>query len=290
MSFIAPLFVAAAKAKNWKTAYDECNGCPMYYMLDSMHEIGPQLLADMRAQMAIFNVGGGPNMPRILFAMDVVQTRKIPTPPTDLPADQVANAHAFLASGAGQAISAKKKIRIALFWTENAWPESLSSNLVQKARELLRDNHAPFELDVLQFHTKIPTNAQMLDPKEGGDQDHARELAQAAPYYAPNRLCVIFFRLGKGACDSNIHSCPKVLYGDTPTLPGRPFILINADEAHPDAGTLLHEIGHAAGINDEKDCHNGVPQDDIMSWGTHRTKVSVNLTNHLSRKSTFFVH
>src|SRR5216683_987654 len=93
-------FLSAAKSRTWKMAYDECNGLNMVDMLDCFQEIGPDLLRDMRAQMATYDVWGGPNMPRIRFAMDVVETRKIPEAPGDLPPDQVQNARDFLARSA----------------------------------------------------------------------------------------------------------------------------------------------------------------------------------------------
>src|ERR1700753_1727684 len=98
MSRLAPKFVAGAQATTWQAAYNECNGLPMFAMLDGMDEIGPALLADMRAQMASFDVWGGPNMPRIRFAMDVVQTGRVPPPPPGLPDDQVTDARNFLAA------------------------------------------------------------------------------------------------------------------------------------------------------------------------------------------------
>jgi hypothetical protein len=93
-------FLAAARARNWKIAYDECNGLNMVDMLDCLQEIGPDLLQAMRAQMASFDVWGGPNMPRIRFAMDVVDSRAVPAPPDGLPNDQVQNARDFLARAA----------------------------------------------------------------------------------------------------------------------------------------------------------------------------------------------
>src|SRR5262249_11163252 len=151
MSNLAPKFVAAATAKNWKTAYDECNGCTMTAMLDGMQEIGPDLLKDMRAQMSIFDVWGGPFMARIAWAMDSIQKRPVPGPkPKGVPHGQVVEARTFLAKNpAAAAAACSKKVRIALFWTEAAKGEALSSKLVQKARELLKSNNTGFELDVL---------------------------------------------------------------------------------------------------------------------------------------------
>ncbi len=102
VSFMEPKdrFLNAARARNWKVAYDECNGLNMVDMLDCLQEIGPDLLRDMRAQMATYDVWGGPNMPRIRFAMDVVELRTVPAAPGGLPDDQVLNARDFLARAA----------------------------------------------------------------------------------------------------------------------------------------------------------------------------------------------
>ena len=93
-------FLNAARARNWKIAYDECNGLNMIGILECLEEIGPDLLRDMRTQMATYDVWGGPNMPRIRFAMDVVELRKVPEPPPGLWNDQVQDARNFLARAA----------------------------------------------------------------------------------------------------------------------------------------------------------------------------------------------
>ena len=68
MSGLATKFVNAVKRGDWKAAYDELNACNMFGMLDGLDEIGLKAMQDMRAQMAIYDVWGGPNMPRIRFA------------------------------------------------------------------------------------------------------------------------------------------------------------------------------------------------------------------------------
>ena len=166
MSNLAPQFVAAARAKNWKSAYDECNGCPMTAMLDGMQEIGADLLKDMRAQMSIFDVWGGPFMARIAWAMDVIQKGTVTVPqPQGVPDDQVREARTFLSKNratAGTAASTRK-VRIALFWTEAAKGEALSSRLVQKARELLKSNNTGLDLDVYQVHADLPYKGEISD-------------------------------------------------------------------------------------------------------------------------------
>ena len=102
MSLMPPKarFLDAARARNWKSAYDECNGLNMVDMLECLQELGPDLLHEMRDKIGTYTVWGGPNMPRIRFAMDVVELRKITDIPGDLPADQVQNAQDFLTHAA----------------------------------------------------------------------------------------------------------------------------------------------------------------------------------------------
>ncbi len=90
-------FRAVKSGTNWKQAYDLCNGMDMTGMLRSFNALEPSYLTEFRARMSTYDVWGGPNMPRIGFALDVVQDKTLATPPVDLPGDQVAAAKAFLA-------------------------------------------------------------------------------------------------------------------------------------------------------------------------------------------------
>jgi hypothetical protein len=100
MSEVLERFKEAARRKEWKAAYEYCNGLNMYEMLRGLDSLGSALLNDMRAQMATLSVWGGPNMPRIKYAMDVVQLGKLPTDAVgDLKATgQVQDASNFLAA------------------------------------------------------------------------------------------------------------------------------------------------------------------------------------------------
>jgi hypothetical protein len=281
-------FVDAAQARDWKRAYDECNGLPMADMLDSLQALGLPLLRDMRAQMPIFDVWGGPNMPRIRFAMDVVEFRKIPdNVPMDLPKDQVQDAGNFLKRSSGKAASDIKRIRIALFWTKEAQGEGISTQLVQKARDLLRSNNTGFELDVLYFRSDLDFKGEVLAQP---DAEAAMDLARHAANYSPNRLAVIFCKTTPAACDPNRQQCARLPSGSTPRDgQGRPFVFINVFKPAADNCTLLHEIGHAAGI-DSRDSDDALKDlDDIMSYGPNRTKVGTNQLNKLNRSGLFFV-
>ena len=273
MSNLAPKFVAAAKARSWQTAYNESNGCPMFAMLDGMEEIGPALLADMRSQMPVFDVFGGPNMPRIRFAMDVVQTGRIPAAPPGLPDDQVTDAQTFLAhrkSGAASG-AAPKRLKIAMFWTRRAQHESVSSGLIQKARDLLKANKNMFTLDVLPNRTILPYDKEMNDTDENScttsDFDEVQKLAEKSAVSTPDRIPVIFYESEHvlnsfgDIRDPNSNGC------GFQSSPGRGFAMINSRTAHPDRATLLHEVGHGAGLEHRQN----IPA-NIMSYGLARTE------------------
>jgi hypothetical protein len=289
MSNLAPQFVNAARAKNWKTAYDECNGCTMTAMLDGMQEIGPDLLKDMRAQMATFDVWGGPFMARIAWAMDIIQKRTVTVPqPQGVPDDQVGEARTFLSKNpAAAAAASTHKVRIALFWTEAAKGDMLSSRLVQKARELLKSNNTGFDLDVYQVHTDLPYKGEISD---SNDATKALDMARAAPAYAADRLVVIFYKVTPTECDANRQRCPRVPFANTPRDgAGNPYILVNVNKTHPDNATLLHEIGHAAGVESRDSDDNLADLDDVMSYGTNRTKIGANQLNKMKRHGLFFM-
>ncbi len=282
---MAPKFVAAARAQTWKVAYDECNGLPMYAMLDGLQEIGPALLQDMRSQMAIFNVWGGPNMPRIGFAMDVVTSRKVPPNTAGLFPDQITDAEKFLARTSGGAAPAKRTLCITLFWTEAAQGEIVSSRYVQRARELLRDNHTNIDLDVAPYRGEIAIPGEIGDNSE---MDKAMALARVAPLYAGNRLAVIFHLATASQCDHDKQMCAGMNYGNTPDSGNGRFVFINVAGASSDGATLLHEMGHAAGVQSRDSDRNLKDSDDVMSYGTTRTKIGFNQLNLFRRQNLFF--
>jgi hypothetical protein len=273
MSNLAPKFVAAAKARLWQNAYNECNGCPMFAMLDGMEEIGPALLSDMRSQMPVFDVPGGPNMPRIRFAMDVVQTGKVPTPPPGLPNDQVTEAKTFLAhrKSAGAGGAAPKRLKIAIFWTRSAQYESVSSSLIQKARDLLKANKNMFTLDVLPNRTILPYDKQLNDTDENScttsDFDEVQKLAEKSVAAAPDRLPVIFYESEHVLNSFNEIRDPNSNGCGFQSSPARGFAMINSRTMALDRATLLHELGHGGGLVHRKELPT-----NIMSYGASRTE------------------
>jgi len=286
MSYFAS-FVAYVKAKDWKSAYDQINGYNMAGMLSALKEIGPVAARDMRAQMAVYDVWGGPNMERIRFAMDVVANLKLPTPPSWLPSDQVQEARDFLKKNAGAkpAAGAKKTIHLTLYWTKAAIGETISGRLIQRAREILRDTLPSHDLSVLPNRYVIDFDGEVLGQP---DVENAIAMAEKLVPQSSNRLSVFFCKTTAPECPSG-QTCASSPHGTTPQIKGRPYVFINVANPKSDSGTLLHEIGHAAGVQVRDSDENLKDLDDIMSYGPNRSKIGFNMTNKLNAKGLFFV-
>ncbi len=286
MSYFAP-FVAFAKAKDWKNAYDLINGYNMPGMLTALQEIGPLAVRDMRAQMAVYDVWGGPNMERIRFAMDVVTNRKLPTPPSWLPSDQVQQARDYLKKNAvpAPAKSTKKTIHLTLYWTKAALGETISGRLIQRAREILRESLPTHDLAVLPFRYEIDFEGEVLGQP---DVENAIAMAEKLVPQTANRLSVFFCRTTAAECSPG-RTCASSPHGTTPQIKGRPYVFINVANPKSDSGTLLHEIGHAAGVHVRDSDENLKELEDIMSYGQNRSKIGFNMTNKLNAKGLFFV-
>jgi hypothetical protein len=239
-----------------------------------MEEIGPALLADMRSQMPVFDVAGGPNMARIRFAMDVVQTGKVPAPPPGLPIDQVTEARTFLAHRKSGAASGTqpKRLKISIFWTRSAQYESVSSSLIQKARDLLKANKNMFTLDVLPNRTILAYDKLMNDTDENScttsDFDEVQKLAEKSAVAAPDRLPVIFYESEHVLNNFNEIRDPNSNGCGYQSSPGRGFAMINSRTMALDKATLLHELGHGGGLTHRKE----LPA-NVMSYGATRTEL-----------------
>jgi hypothetical protein len=83
LSQVLDNFLLAARGRNWRTAFLNCNGLNMYEMLRGISSLDVALQNEMRAQIPSFV--GQVNTPRIEYAMNVVRDRRLPvTAPGDL--------------------------------------------------------------------------------------------------------------------------------------------------------------------------------------------------------------
>lgn len=90
--------LAAAKRKDWRSAYLNANGLSMTEMLSGFAELPRPLLLELKGAGATF--GGSIDLPRVQYAVQVVETRTLPAvAPGDLAATgQVDVARKFLLS------------------------------------------------------------------------------------------------------------------------------------------------------------------------------------------------
>src|SRR5262249_13345967 len=89
-------FIRAVLTKSWARAFLNLNGLNMYEMVRALAALDPHDLRDLLAMRAVS--ANQVNMPRIDYAAEVVQTRRLPgTAPGDLQqTGQVNDAQNFL--------------------------------------------------------------------------------------------------------------------------------------------------------------------------------------------------
>jgi hypothetical protein len=275
MSQLLEDFMVCADLHDWPIAIRYCNGLNMTEMLQGLNYLQREQLDDMQAQLGIYANQYGWGAERIAWAMEVVRNRRLPAAaPGDLEATgQVQDARNFLARASARRPPSQKRLKITLFWTRNAQSESFSSALIQKAQELLRLNGDRFTLDVLPVRTILPTDKTLneTDPESCGSSDfvEVQQLATSSPAHTVERLPVIFYMsetvLGPYGTvrDPISHGC-----GYQPS-PGKGFAMINGRGVGADRVTLLHEVGHGAGMPHEPDGSG-----NFMSRDSNRSKIN----------------
>lgn len=157
-------------------------------------------------------------------------------------------------------------VRLTLFWASNV-PQDPAPGLLSAAEGVL--NQHGLGLNVLPARQKQSSAILSYSESLYLDQqvEDLRRLAcgRGDP---PSRLVVIFclFRGPLGSeTDTN-----GITYRETPNVSWYPFVLINAGRQAPDGLTLLHEIGHAAGLNHVPKGPNDVVA-NFMSYASGRT-------------------
>jgi hypothetical protein len=272
MSQVLEDFKRFALAKDWANAVRYCNGLNMYEMLRGLDDLPRSLLDDMRAQLALFT--GMYFIERINYAIDVVQLRKLPAiAPGDLSqTGQVQEAVSFLATAPKLRPSSVKHLKVTLFWTVFAQNESVSSGLIQKAQELLHNNGNQYTLDVLRNRTILPVSQDLneTDPESCQAEEYVQvqTLAEKSAQFSPDRLPIIFYTSERlldhfgNVRDPISHGCGYQ------SSRSRGFAMINVRRVHADQLTLMHELGHGAGLGHENDDSN------FMSYGSFRTIIN----------------
>jgi hypothetical protein len=254
-------------APNWDTVFYHLNGLSMFEMLRGLNSLGSSTQEMVSNQTGVFI--GRYGIDRIRYALEVVRFRRIPAvAPGDLAqTGQVQDARNFLAQVKGGAAAKKTVLRVSLFQTRAVPSDSLASQLVQKATSLLQQNGGHFVLDFVRFTTPLPFDGEVMVDDEF---EKVRDLANAAGA-PPDRLTVIFMVATPNACRPESIQCQKPAHGATPKDRfGKSYTLINSGWRAADQVTLLHEMGHAAGLNPG---NHESDQVNFMSLGTDRVKM-----------------
>jgi hypothetical protein len=110
-------FQAVASGTRFQEAFNLLNGMDMFGMLRALNALDAPMLRELRLRQPQFGNWGGPNIARMNFAMDVVQTRTVPAPPAGLPADQVTAANTFLAATAAGGLTRHEGVVAIESWT-----------------------------------------------------------------------------------------------------------------------------------------------------------------------------
>lgn len=269
MSVVLDTFLQEVRkpSPDWDTVFRNLNGLNMYEMLRGLNSLTPALQEMVSNQTGVFI--GRYGIDRIRYALDVVRFRRIPaTAPGDLAqTGQVQDARKFLAEVQAGTATKKTVLRVSLFQTRAAQPDPLASQLVQKATQLLQTNGGHYILDFVRFMTPLPFDGEVLVDDEF---EKVRDLAGAAGA-RPERLTMIFMVATPNACRPESIQCQKPAHGSTPKdRVGKPYSLINTGWRAADHATLLHEMGHAAGLNPG---NHEPDQDNFMSLGANRRKM-----------------
>lgn len=188
---------------------------------------------------------------------------------------------------------AKKELKFTLFWTKSCNTDQRSRNqdvhtpLTRKAKTLLKEHGFDLRLNptAKQSEFILPTEDEFTEYPENESEQHAGKLRNLANQVYPGNknhragLVVIYcpFKDVQGQYAKEPTRTGGITFGWNKTYTQQkpvdginwpPFVVINARILYPDAGTLVHEACHAAGIAHHSD------QKNIMSYGNNRTEIN----------------
>jgi hypothetical protein len=226
-------FEAAAAKGNWAQAFMNLNTLNMSEMLNSLSTLPKATLDNLIQRRFAFK--GGLNMPRMEYAWTVVRNRQLPlVAPGDLLRDgQVQTAATFLKKVAPASPSVTLKLIV--FSDSIVKNRTLFPELKKKAEDILASQGNAFKLDITVHPTDIAYQELMYLTTQ---LQEMVELAKKATTIPSDRLVVLLVRLKPGL-DT---------HGLATTVDGRRVVAIDTDTPNPDRATLLHEIGHCAGL------------------------------------------
>ncbi|HCK82005.1 MAG TPA: hypothetical protein DIC59_11150 [Candidatus Competibacteraceae bacterium] len=207
----------------------------MAEMLNALSGLPKALLDKLIQQRFAYRSMFG--MERMEYAWTVIRTRKLPlVAPGDLAqTGQVQDAANFLKRAGVSSTVTQSKIQLMVFTESLVTNRTLFDELRQKAEEILKSQGDAFKLDVVVHPNDVPYGEQIY---LGPQFQEIIDIAKKATSIPADRLPVLLVKVRQ-----NID-----IHGIAGEADGRRVVAINTDEPNPDRATLLHEIGHCAGL------------------------------------------
>jgi hypothetical protein len=228
-------FENAVKRGNWLEAFQNLHVLNMKEMLASLDHLRTSDRLKFDALISRrFAYKDGLNMARMEYAWTVVQNRSLPlVAPGDLSqTDQVAIASRFV----GRTPAARQvALNIMVFTNRTVTNRSMFGELRQRADAILASQGNGFKLDVVMY----PRDLELGEAIYLSEQlEELVGLAKKATSIPSNRLIVLLAKIQQGVG----------AHGLAVMVDGKRVAVIDTENPAADRTTLLHEIGHGAGL------------------------------------------
>jgi hypothetical protein len=233
MSAERTAFEKAARGGAWGTAFQNLNALSMEEMLASLSSLPAATLDNLIQRRFAYKAGVG--MPRMEYAWTVVKTRKLPLVAPDdlLQTGQVGTAAGFLKTTAPA--GPRVTLRLIVFTDSIVKNRGLFAELKKKAEQVLASQGNGFKLDVFTCAMDIALQEEVyLIPQ----LENMLELAKNVMAIPADRVPVLVVRI-----KANVD-----IHGVALPISGRRVAVVDTDSPNPDRATLLHELGHCAGL------------------------------------------
>jgi hypothetical protein len=225
-------FMKAIQAQNWQDAFSNLNALSMEEMLPTLAALPKASLDNLILRRFAFRLMFG--MERMEYAWTVVKKRALPLiAPGDLAqTGQVQDAANFLKKPAA---TTQIALQLMVFTDSIVTNRALFGELRKKAEEILKSQGDAFKLDVVVHPNDVPYGEQFYLSTQFQEMIDKAKKAATIP---ADRLPVLL-----------IKAKPNIdIYGMAASADGHRIVAIDTENANPDRATLLHEIGHCAGL------------------------------------------